>query len=434
MYRDRSKLTDFFQPGVMGPVADEFNARERAMLNRIAEELPSATSISGMMEFLNEVLGEGLPGDRLVLFLVREDRSSAYVHWSYEPVGDLTLREGFEVALPDKALSLAIQQNKPQIYGDVDRLPLPLPANHWLELLRQRGSRSCIISPLCVNNDCLGLLVQSSNKPYAYGYHEIILLSSISTRIAQLLLKLTLIDELTATNKAYQEILGFVSHELKNPLAAMVMESKLLVQGFLGELTDKQEQHINKIITKAQYLLSLIREYLDLSRLESGELTPRIHPDVNFAENVLSQALDMVSGQLEVNGANLELDVPEQPLIVQVDPDLMLVVMINLLGNAVKYGREGGTIRVTIKRTKTGFNVRVWNEGPGFPETEKPNLFRKFSRLNQPELRKQKGTGVGLYTVWQILRLHSGRVWAESEPGRWAEFGFAIPQPLPGAE
>ena len=434
MYRDRSKLTDFFQPAGLGAVADEFNARERALLNRIAEELPSATSISGMMELLNEVLGEGLPGDRLVLFLVREDRNSVYVHWSCEPEGDLTLRDGFEVSLPDKALSLAMAQNKPQIYGDIDRLPLPLPKAHWLELLRQRGARSCLISPLCVNNDCLGLLVQSANKPYAYGYHEIVLLSSVSTRIAQLLLKLTLIDELRATNKAYQEILGFVSHELKNPLAAMVMDSKLLVQGFLGDLTDKQARHINKIITKAQYLLSLIREYLDLSRIESGELVPRVHPDVNFVENVLSQALEMVSGQLEVKQINLELNVPDEPLIVQVDPDLMLIVMINLLGNAAKYGREGGTVRVTVKRTESGFDVRVWNEGPGFPETEKPNLFRKFSRLNQPELRKQKGTGVGLYTVWQILRLHNGRVWAESEPGEWAEFGFAIPQPLPSAE
>jgi len=75
--------------------------------------------------------------------------------------------------------------------------------------------------------------------------------------------------------------------------------------------------------------------------------------------------------------------------------------------------------------------LAVWNEGPGFPEAEKSRLFRKFSRLQTPELLKQKGTGVGLYTSWRIVRLHGGRIRADSEEGHWAEFRVELPQPLP---
>jgi len=103
------------------------------------------------------------------------------------------------------------------------------------------------------------------------------------------------------------------------------------------------------------------------------------------------------------------------------------VVMVNLLGNAVKYGKREGRIRIRAHTVDGRLRVSVWNEGPGFPPEEKPRLFRKFSRLRTPELLKRKGTGVGLYSTWRIIQLHGGRIWADSEPGQWAEFSFEIP-------
>jgi signal transduction histidine kinase len=71
----------------------------------------------------------------------------------------------------------------------------------------------------------------------------------------------------------------------------------------------------------------------------------------------------------------------------------------------------------------------VWNEGPGFPDADRPKLFRKFSRLDAPELNRRKGTGVGLYTSWRLVQLHGGRIDADSRPGEWAEFIVTLPQP-----
>jgi signal transduction histidine kinase len=101
------------------------------------------------------------------------------------------------------------------------------------------------------------------------------------------------------------------------------------------------------------------------------------------------------------------------------------------LGNAVKYGREEGLVRIHVEVRPKGVRVAVWNEGPGFHAEERPRLFRRFSRLRDPELLEQKGTGVGLYTSWRIVRLHGGSMDARSSQGEWAEFSLDIPQPLP---
>ena len=108
----------------------------------------------------------------------------------------------------------------------------------------------------------------------------------------------------------------------------------------------------------------------------------------------------------------------------------MRIVMTNLLGNAAKYGKEGGEVRITVICEPSRVEVRVWNEGLGFHEEDRAKLFRRFSRLQDPELRVRRGTGVGLYNSWRIIQLHHGRIRARSEHGSWAEFSFELSQPL----
>jgi signal transduction histidine kinase len=110
------------------------------------------------------------------------------------------------------------------------------------------------------------------------------------------------------------------------------------------------------------------------------------------------------------------------------DPGLLQIVLVNLLGNSVKYGREGGLIRARLEDHPDRIVASVWNEGPGFPPSERSRLFRKFSRLQSPALMAQKGTGVGLYTAWRIVHLHGGRMDASSQEGAWAEFSFDVPK------
>jgi signal transduction histidine kinase len=132
--------------------------------------------------------------------------------------------------------------------------------------------------------------------------------------------------------------------------------------------------------------------------------------------------------QIENNHVKLAADWGDEPILADCAPDLLHIVMVNLLSNGVKYGNQGGEMRVRVRCEDGRVAVSVWNEGPGFKEEDRGHLFRKFSRLKSPELMKRKGTGVGLYTTWRIVKAHNGDIGARSELGKWAEFTFEIPQ------
>jgi signal transduction histidine kinase len=254
---------------------------------------------------------------------------------------------------------------------------------------------------------------------------------AVAERLSQAVDKTRQIEQLRAANRAYNEILGFVAHELKSPVASMVMNGGLLRDGVVGPMSEKQVQLVQRIISSGEYLLRLTEEYLDLARMESGEIELQATKDVDFFETVVEPSLDVIQVQREAKQMRLVTAHGDGPVTVEVDPGLLKIVMVNLLSNAVKYGRSGGEIRLNAKLGEARLVVSVRNEGPGFPKIEQPRLFRRFSRLRSPELAKEKGTGIGLYTVWRIVRLHGGRIEARSEPEQWAEFEFEIPQPLP---
>jgi signal transduction histidine kinase len=151
---------------------------------------------------------------------------------------------------------------------------------------------------------------------------------------------------------------------------------------------------------------------------------------VDLIADILEPALELVLPQLQEKRQVLERSYSAPVLEVIADRTLLQIALVNFLGNAVKYGHPEGLIRVRAGMAGDGFRVAVYNEGPGWPPEARARLFRKFSRLQTPELRTQKGTGVGLYTAWRIVHLHGGRVDAHSLEGRWAEFSLEIP-PLP---
>jgi len=113
--------------------------------------------------------------------------------------------------------------------------------------------------------------------------------------------------------------------------------------------------------------------------------------------------------------------------VVQADPALLQIVYENLLSNAAKYGRQGGTVRMTGRRINGWVELHTWNEGQGVSAERLEELFRKFSRL-QPPGHQERGTGLGLYITREIVRKHGGEIRAESREGEWIDFIFTLPR------
>ena len=415
----------YLDPG--RPATLDLTAEERAILEQVNQKVAAAESLPQIIDFLFEALRGISPTDRVSLAFVEEDGQrivSSYTRTNYEAV---LLRQGYAEDLAGSSLRYVIESGRPRIINDLARYLQEHPFSHSTRQIVYEGIRSSMTCPLEVEGRKVGVLFYSSRKPNAYDDHQVQLHMVIAERLSQAVEKAYRIEKLDAANRAYLEMLGFVSHELKNPLAAMVTDGRLLAQGYLGELTPQQKEKVERMIARGEYLLSLVREYLDLARIESGELRPDIRRDVDFIGQVVKPALDMTEAQREARNMRVVTYWPDRPVLHDCDINLMRIVLVNLLGNAVKYGREGGTIRVTVREDALGLNVWVWNEGPGFTEAQKNLLFRKFSRLDTPAQDRERGTGVGLYSAWRILKLHHGRISAHSDPGRWAEFHFVLP-------
>ncbi len=232
-------------------------------------------------------------------------------------------------------------------------------------------------------------------------------------------------EELERWNQNYLDTLGFITHELKNQVASMKINLLALRDGYIGELTQDQREALDDVMMAVNRTEDMILNYLNLSRIEKGELEVRARP-VQVELDVVQPVLRDTRPRFEEKHMRVEVDIPED-LVICADPSLLQIVYENLLSNAAKYGREGGLVRVWGRRLNGVVELHVWNEGNGIPEDQLQDLFRKFSRLNQP-MERERGTGLGLFITREIVRKHGGSIRAESEHGKWIDFIFSLPR------
>jgi len=233
-------------------------------------------------------------------------------------------------------------------------------------------------------------------------------------------------QSLSDLNHNYMETLGFVTHELNTPVASMMNYAFMLKGGVLGPLTEKQQKAVRVIDDNLRRLAEMVRHYLNLSRIERNEMRisrARIHA----AREILRPIQEALEPLLHSRHMQVQIRVPEE-IELHADMNMTREVFENLFTNAVKYGRDGGTITWTAERQDGFVRFSVRNEGEGIPPDKLPDLFHKFVRLEgQKTAIKQKGTGLGLFITRHIVEAHGGSIEAQSKPGEWAEFKFTLP-------
>ena len=244
--------------------------------------------------------------------------------------------------------------------------------------------------------------------------------------------ELSLINQkIEQSNRNYMQTLGFVTHELKAPLAAIQMLIATMVDGYLGKVSPQVSDFFVRIQRNCEELQDMVRDYLDLSRLERGELVAN-KSLIDLSKTVVEMTMDQTAVFFRSRKINVEVDCPAE-LPVVADPSLLRIALNNFLTNAAKYGREGGRATVTVKLEDGRVTMSVWNEGEGFPAEAADHLFEKFFRVRNSSTHSKRGSGIGLFTVKNIAELHGGRAWAESEPGAWAAFHLSFPSDPPAA-
>jgi two-component system NtrC family sensor kinase len=242
-------------------------------------------------------------------------------------------------------------------------------------------------------------------------------------------LKQTMSD-LKELNKRYLGLLGFTTHELKQPLGVLKGYLIMLQDETLGKLnTTLQKEAILEMRSNVNTLSDMIQKYLQLTKIEAGQLVVEKRR-INLFEEAIEPVLEGESSQLAIKNMKIEVEGRErvEQLTVIADPILMRIVFSNLITNAIKYGSTGGMITLGFSEEDDCYRFHVKNEGPGIQEDKLNEVFEKFVRIDYKELGKQLGTGLGLYNTKEIIEKHDGKIWAESETGRWANFIFEIPK------
>ena len=246
------------------------------------------------------------------------------------------------------------------------------------------------------------------------------------------------VERLQEADRVKSNFLATVSHELRTPLTSVIGYSEMLLEGIAGELNDEQREYVRTVMEKGDQLLQLITGILDISRMEAGEMKIDRHPfDL---DEVVGVALTTVAPHARRKKLVMSCNVPEALPLVYGDRDKIRQVILNLLGNAVKFTPEGGKIEVTATvapllpapDSARAVRVSVKDSGIGVPPEHQKRVFDPFFQVDNSSTREYGGTGLGLSIVKRLVEAHSGSLWMESEPGKGATFFFTLPlAPLP---
>jgi len=227
------------------------------------------------------------------------------------------------------------------------------------------------------------------------------------------------LDAAIAGSRAKSEFLSSMSHELRTPLNAILGFSQLLAldQG----LTPEQSDNALEIVTAGRHLLTLINEVLDLARIESGKLTLSMEP-VQLVE-LIDECSAMVESGAIRQGLAFHRDMAHcQDRWVRADRLRLKQVLLNLMSNAVKYNREGGSVRMACEFMSTGrVRLAVTDTGPGIPEDKLGELFTPFNRLGL-EAGSIEGSGIGLVITKRLVEMMGGEIGVDSRPGEGCTF------------
>lgn len=417
-------------------------ARRLASIGRISTILSSSLDRDVILDTAAHLLAELFACDRCGIVLIDDYDGRAYLVAEYPRSAS---KEPRLLAEDDTYSDQLVRGNKAvTIYNP----------NAESDSESQIATRARLLVPLIARDRVIGSIsldMIRENREFTPEEQETSL--TIAGQVALAINNASLYEQALAANRLKTEFLANISHELRTPLNAIIGYSELLLSQVYGELNQKQTDRLNRVNTGGKHLLELINDVLDLSKIEAGQMEIALAP-MNVADVIYDAVADLTP-QTEVKGLNLNLHLaPDLPPI-HADAQRLRQILINLLDNAVKFTQAGsitldvGKITVRDGLTTSGIiapdyvkakdgdwlSVVVKDTGIGISYEDQAIIFDSFRQADGSSVRKYEGTGLGLAITRQLVKLHHGHIWVESEPGKGSTFTVILPfEPPPEFE
>ena len=269
-----------------------------------------------------------------------------------------------------------------------------------------------VLAPLMVGTVMTGAIALAKLGENPFDENVANLLMIVANHAALAVENAKSYARLKELDRLKSEFVSTVSHELRTPLTSIKEGMELLAEPEVGQLNEQQGELVNVVRRNAARLYILINDLLDLSKLEAGEV--RFNKRAVTVADVMTDTLGRFKIQAMQKRIQLVTELPDDLAAVYADPDKITQVLTNLVGNAIKFTPEDGTIHASARDTGDLIELCVWNSGTPIPNGELERIFDKFYQVGRTPGPGARGTGLGLAIVREIVQRHGGKVWAQS--------------------
>jgi signal transduction histidine kinase len=361
--------------------------------------------------------------------------------YSYDPVnGIFRLDEahGLEQPLVDAIRAMRVEaagsrlgeaaaKREPLLIPDLAEMPTyPLR-----DITLAAGFHSALVMPLVGPEGTIGALVVQRKAKGAFPANTVGLMQTFAHQSVIAMHNAQLFHEveekgrqLAIANEHKSQFFANMSHELRTPLNAVLGYTELIVDGLYGTIPDKAKEVLDRVQINGKHLLGLINDVLDLSKLEAGQLKLSLE---NYSMKAIVDSVVATTGSLaQSKGLDMKANVAEGLPIGHGDERRLTQVLLNLVGNAIKF-TDVGEVEICAKAINGSFDVAVRDTGPGIAPQDQIRIFEDFQQVDNTSTRYKGGTGLGLAIARRFVEMHGGTLSVESALGSGSTFHVRVP-------
>lgn len=428
-----------------GETLDSRLQRERS-ISRLLVDINGGLTLDDLLDDIFTSFESIIPYDRIGCSIVSEDRSSVTARWARARYEETQLNVGYSAPLKGSSLLDVLETGKPRVISDLKAYLTKKPESESTRLVVDEGIRSSLTCPLIADGIPIGFLYFSSRQPGTYDDEHIELFQQLASPVSVLVEKARLVSdlaeqrellasqnaELSELNTLKSQLVGMVAHDVRNPLASIIMLADHLHTSIPEEPAENRE-FIQEIQGQVKHLLELVENLLDLTKIESGTIS--LDPQPTDIRTLLAGAVRFPARVAQSKGTVINLDeVPEGS--VTADPQRLRQVVDNLISNAVKFSPPGSVITIRAIRDDLVWIIEVEDQGPGISPSDRERLFVRFAKLSARPTGNESSSGLGLAICKHLVEAHDGQIGVRQAPGGGSVFWFAIPRqrvaPQPG--
>lgn len=400
----------------------ESSAERMACLQRVAAALSGAITSTQIADVVLDHGLEAMGAQAGMLFVLGPDRRALEllrVHGYPAGLGHELARIPVHAPVP---MAEACRRGAPVWIHNAAALHARYP--HLPGPLRELGSAALACVPLPADRGPVGVVVFGFPGHRAFPADERAFIIALADHAARAVERAELFATVARAVQAREQILGVVAHDLRTPLTVISMTASEMLEP--DTTADQRCDHVARILRNTRRMERLIRDLLDFSQIEAGQLAVETAP--YRIDDIARQAMEAAQAAAPTHCLALDLPARVAAMSVLCDRERTLQVLGNLIGNAVKFTPEGGAIRMRVAEQQGWIVLSVADTGRGIAADALPHLFERYWQVERGhEPAERKGVGLGLFIVKALVEAQGGRIWVQSQPARGSTFSFRLP-------